>query len=81
MITLYSRVIVTKPISEESLHPGDVGTVVEEYRDGRNIVVGHELELFSADGHTLAVSSVPADAVREPTPADRLCSRLEETAV
>jgi hypothetical protein len=78
MITLYNRVIVTKRIPAENLFPGDVGTVVEEYRDSRGAVVGYELELFAADGHTLAVSSVPVDAVREPTPADRLCSRMEE---
>ncbi len=35
MIALYNRVIVTKQIPEEKLFPGDVGTVVEEYRDGR----------------------------------------------
>jgi len=77
MIGLYNRVIVTKAIAEENLFPGDIGTVVEEHRDSQGMVVGYELELFSADGHTLAVCSVPADAVREPTRADRLCSRVE----
>jgi hypothetical protein len=81
MITLYHRVIVTRQIPEESLFPGDVGTVVEEYQDAEGRIAGYELELFSADGHTLAVSSVPADAVREATTADRLCSRLEDAAV
>jgi len=81
MIALYNRVIVTKQIPEENLFPGDVGTVVEEYRDARDTIIGYELELFAADGHTLAVSSVPVDAVREPTAADRLCSRMEEAAV
>jgi len=81
MITPYNRVIVTKRIPEENLFPGDVGTVVEEYRDSQDKVVGYELELFSADGHTLALSSVPVDAVREATPADRLCSRMEKATV
>ncbi len=81
MIALFNRVIVTKQIPEENLFPGDVGTVVEEYRDARDKIIGYELELFAADGHTLAVSSVPADAVREATAADRLCSRMEEAAV
>jgi hypothetical protein len=81
MIAPYNRVIVTKRIPEENLFPGDVGTVVEEYRDSQGMVVGYELELFSADGHTLAVCSVPADAVREPTRADRLCSRVEAIGV
>ena len=81
MIALYNRVIVTKRIPEENLFPGDVGTVVEEHLAAQGGVVGYELELFSADGHTLAVSSVAADAVREATPSDRLCSRVEATRV
>ncbi len=81
MIAPYNRVVLTKQIPEENLFPGDVGTVVEEYRDPEGRVAGYELELFSADGHTLAVSSVPADAVREATAADRLCSRMEPTGV
>jgi len=81
MIALYSRVIVTKPIPEENLSAGDVGTVVEEYRDRQGKIIGYELEIFSADGHTLAVCSVRADAVREATPTDRLCSRREEAPV
>ena len=78
MISPYNRVIVTKRIPEENLFPGDVGTVVEEHRDPQDRVIGYELELFAADGHTLAVSSVPVDAVREATLADRLCSRMEK---
>ena len=78
MIALYNRVIVTRRISEERLFPGDVGTVVEEYRDPQGTVIGYELELFAADGHTLAVCSVPADAVREATAVDQLCSRMQE---
>jgi hypothetical protein len=81
MIAAHARVILTKEIPEEDLFPGDVGTVVEEYRDAQDRVIGYELELFSADGHTLAVSSIPADAVREATPADRLCSRMEVAVV
>ena len=81
MIAPYNRVIVTKRIAEESLFPGDVGTVVEEHRDSQGGIIGYELELFAADGHTLDVCSVPADAVREATPADRLCSRMETSGV
>ena len=79
MIAPHSRVIVTKPIPEESVLPGDVGTVVEEYRDAQGTITGYELEILSADGHTLAVCSVPADAVREATVTDRLCSRLVQS--
>ena len=75
MVVPHNRVIVTKRIPEENLLPGDVGTVVEGYRDAKGKVIGYELEIFSADGHTLAVCSVPTDAVREATVTDRLCSR------
>ena len=81
MIALFNRVILIRQIPEENLFPGDVGTIVEAYRDAQGKIIGYEVELFSATGHTLAVSSVPADAVREATPADRLCSRMEETIV
>jgi hypothetical protein len=77
---MFGRVVVTKSIPGESLLAGDVGTVVEEYRDKQDKVIGYELESFTADGHTLAVCSVPADAVREATRADLaesyVCKRL-----
>jgi hypothetical protein len=77
MISAFNRVVVTRPIAGEDLLPGDVGTVVEEYRDSEGRVIGYELELSSVEGRTLAVSSVPADAVPEATSADRPCSRTE----
>jgi hypothetical protein len=77
MISLYKRVIVTRKIPEENLLPGDIGTVVEEHRDPQGKVIGYELELFSANGDTRTASSVPVDAIREPTFADRLCSRID----
>jgi len=76
MIVPHSRVVLTKPISEESVLPGDVGTIIEECRDAQGTITGYELEILSADGHTLAVCPVPADAVREATVTDRLCSRV-----
>jgi hypothetical protein len=75
MIVPHNRVIVTKHISEESVSPGDVGTIIEECRDSQGTITGYELEILSADGHTLAVCLVPADAVRGATVTDRLCSR------
>jgi len=55
--------------------PGDVGTIIEEYRDTQGTITGYELKILSVDGQTLAVCSVPADAVREATVTDRLSSR------
>jgi hypothetical protein len=75
MIALHNRVIVTGQIPEENLFPGDVGTVVEEYRDAQGMITGYELKILSVDGHTLAVRPVPTDAVRAATVTDRLCSR------
>ena len=60
MIATHSRVIVTKEIPEESALPGDVGTVIEEYRDAQGTITGYELKILSVDGQTLAVCSVPA---------------------
>jgi hypothetical protein len=76
MIVLQSRVIVTKRIAEESVLPGDVGTIIEEYRDAQDTITGYELAILSVEGHTLAVCAVPADAVREATVTDRLSSRM-----
>ena len=73
---LYARVVLTHDLPEENLCRGDVATIVEEYRDASGNVVGFEVELFSANGDTLAVASVPVHAVRKPTPADRLATRM-----
>jgi len=76
MNATHARVIITKEIPEESAIPGDVGTIIVEYRDTQGTITGYELEILSVDGQTLAVCGVPADAVREATVTDRLCSRM-----
>jgi hypothetical protein len=73
---LFSRVVLTRDIPQEGLRRGDVGTIVEEHRDVSGNTIGFELELFSASGETLAVASVPADAVRQATSKDRLAARV-----
>ena len=55
-----------------------MATVVEIHRDGKGNVVGYEVELFTADGRTFAVASIPADVVRKPTPTDQMASRIAE---
>lgn len=76
MIASHARVIIiTKEIPEESAIPGDVGTIIEEYRDTQGTITGYELKILSVNGQSLAMCSVPADAVREATVTDRLCSR------
>ncbi|MGA2620254.1 MAG: DUF4926 domain-containing protein [Thermoguttaceae bacterium] len=74
-VQLFSRVVLTRDVPEEGLRTGDVGTVVEIYDDASGGAIGYELEMFAASGETLAVASVPADAVRPATSADRLAAR------
>jgi hypothetical protein len=72
----FTRVVLTQDITEQGLRIGDVGTVVETYDDASGKPIGYELEMFAASGETLAVASVPADAVRQATSADRLAARV-----
>ena len=72
----FTRVVLTRDVPEEGLRSGDVGTVVEIYDDPSGNAIGYELEMFAANGETLTVASVPADAVRQPTAADRLAARV-----
>jgi len=74
-LELFSRVVLTRDLSDEGLCQGDVGTIVEEHRDASGEVIGFEIEVFSASGETLAVASVPVDAVRKATVTDRLATR------
>jgi len=73
---LFTRVVLIRDVPEEDLCRGDVATIVEAHRDESGDMVGFEVELFSANGDTLAVASVPVDAVRKPTAADRLAIRV-----
>ena len=73
---LFSRVVLTRDVLEEGLRTGDVGTVVEIYEDISGKATGYELELFAANGDTLAVASVPADVVRPAAHNDRLAARV-----
>lgn len=60
MIKEHERVVLTAPIPDEGLEPGDVGTVVHVYRDGQ----AYEVEFVALDGHTAAVVTLEASAVR-----------------
>ncbi len=59
-ISELDRVVLIRDIPEAGLASGDVGVVVHLYGD-RSAV---ELEVFSLTGETLAVATVPADAIR-----------------
>lgn len=65
---LYSEVILTRDVAEEGLRSGDVGTVVERHAA---VTKGYSIEFFDMTGSTVAVATLPAGALRLPTPADR----------
>jgi hypothetical protein len=59
-IKKHERIVLTRPVSNEGLEPGDVGTVVHVYRDGS----AYEIEFTTLDGRTAAVVTVEAADVR-----------------
>jgi Domain of unknown function (DUF4926) len=63
MIQELDTVVLTRDLPEEKLRKGDLGAVVLVHQDG----VAYEVEFVTLDGHTLAVVTLPADAVRATT--------------
>ena len=74
-LALYQRVVVKQDLPQEGLRAGDVGVIVERYPARADVPEGYELEVFAAAGHTIAVVSVPADAIREATEHEVLSVR------
>ena len=68
---MYADVILTRDISERGLRAGDVGTVVERHTVPGISEEGYSIEFFDMTGNTVAVVTLPASALRLPTPADR----------
>ena len=60
MIAEHDRVVLTRPVPNERLEIGDVGTVVHVYPDSK----AFEVEFTALDGHTAAVATVDASQVR-----------------
>ena len=60
MIKEHERVVLTKPLPQDGLEPGDVGTVVHIYKDGQ----AFEVEFVTLDGHTAAVATLEAAQLR-----------------
>jgi hypothetical protein len=56
----HDLVVLTGPIAEHGLEPGDVGTVVHSYGDGD----AFEVEFTSAEGRTITVVTLSAGEVR-----------------
>jgi hypothetical protein len=72
---LYNDVILTRDVPEEGLRAGDVGTVVDRHVVPDVAEEGYSLEFFDMTGNTVAVVTLPASALRVPTPADRPAAR------
>jgi Domain of unknown function (DUF4926) len=71
----YQRVVLTQDLPKEALRAGDVGVIVEHYPGRAGVPEGYELEVFAANGQTVAVVSLPASAVREATEHEVLSVR------
>jgi Domain of unknown function (DUF4926) len=69
-LKLYERAILTTDIPAHSLRAGDVGTVVDEHHAPGVSETGYSVEFFDMTGRTVAVITVPASSLREPTPHD-----------
>jgi|SRR5712691_5025541 len=53
----YQRVVLTGDLPEEGLRAGDVGVIVEHHAARADVPEGYELEVFAANGQTIAVVS------------------------
>jgi hypothetical protein len=60
MIEELDRVALTKPLSAYGLEAGDVGTVVAVHAGG----AGYTVEFLTLTGETMAIETLPAEAVR-----------------
>ncbi len=60
MIKEHERVVLTTAVPDKGLEPGDVGTVVHVYKDGR----AYEVEFVTLDGHTAAVVTLEVSQIR-----------------
>ena len=74
-LALYQRVVLTQDMPKEGLRAGDVAVIVEHYPARADVPEGYELEVFAANGQTVAVVSIPASAVREATEHEVLSVR------
>ncbi|MPY87550.1 MAG: DUF4926 domain-containing protein [Luteitalea sp.] len=72
---MYGDVILTRDVTEHGLRVGDVGTVVERHIVPGIGEEGYSVEFFDMTGNTVGVITLPASALRVPTPADRPAAR------
>jgi len=74
--THYQDVVVLSDFPPEGVYTGNVGTIVERHDiPGRE--TGYSVEFFDMLGNTVAVVTLPASALREPSRADRPAVRSQ----
>ena len=74
MINELDRIVLTDDLPDEKLKIGDVGTVVHVHDQGK----AFEVEFFTLDGQTAAVSTVLGTQLRPVSPRDITHARLME---
>ncbi|HEX6962687.1 MAG TPA: DUF4926 domain-containing protein [Lacipirellula sp.] len=67
---MFQRVILTADQLEEGLRAGDVGTLVDRHAAPPGGEAGYSVEFFDMTGRTVAVVTLPASSLRQPTPQD-----------
>jgi hypothetical protein len=76
MLKEHDRIVLTAGVPGEGLEPGDVGTVVHVYADGK----AYEVEFVALDGQTRSVATLEANQVRAVTSRDMTHAREIQTA-
>jgi hypothetical protein len=66
MMQELERVVLQRDVPDFGLAVGDVGTIVHAYADG----LAFEVEFVALSGETVAVVTVPVDAVRAIRPRE-----------
>lgn len=77
---LYTDVVLVHDVTAEGLFSGDVGVVVERH-DVAGLETGYSVEFFDMLGNTIAVVTLPASFLRQPTQADRPAVRSQLVTV
>jgi hypothetical protein len=78
--TLYSEVVLVHDVPEDGVFAGDVGVVVERH-EVTGLATGYSVEFFDMLGNTVAVITLPASSLRQPTHADRPAVRSQLVTV
>lgn len=69
-LELYQRAILTADVPAEGLRAGDIGTIVDKHVVPGVSETGYSVEFFDLTGRTVAVVTVPASSLRQPTTED-----------